>query len=220
MLHHADEEAADDVDEKDQDAGGGVATHELGCTVHRTVEVRFLAHFLAPLACLFLGEQAGVEVGVDRHLLAWHRIQGEPRGDFRHAGGTLGDHHEIDHHDDRKHHQTHREVAANDELAERLDDLAGGARAVVSMQQHDAGGGDVQRQSQQGGHQHHGGERGEFQRSHHVDHGQQDHQRQRDVEAEQDIQQERRHRQHQHAEHRQHDHRRANAPSRQVFEIA
>ena len=144
MLEHADEEAADDVDEEDQDAGGGVAADELGRTVHRAVEVRFLAHFLAALARLFLGQEARVEIGVDRHLLAGHRIEREARADLGHAARTARDHRELDHDEDREHHQADREVAADHELAERLDHLAGRPRAVVAVQQHHAGRGDVQ----------------------------------------------------------------------------
>src|SRR3546814_17737905 len=57
---------------------------------------RFLAHFGPPFARLILGDQPGIEVGIDRHLLAGHRIEGESRGDFRNAGGAFGHHHEVD----------------------------------------------------------------------------------------------------------------------------
>ena len=40
---HADDEAADDVDEQDQDAGHRVAAHELAGAVHRAEELGFLA---------------------------------------------------------------------------------------------------------------------------------------------------------------------------------
>ena len=45
VRDHADGEAADDVDEQDQDAGDGIAAHELAGAVHGAVEVRFRAHF-------------------------------------------------------------------------------------------------------------------------------------------------------------------------------
>ncbi len=79
MLAHADGQAADDVDDQDQDAGDRIAADELAGTVHRAVEVGLAAHFLAPRPGLVLVDQAGVQVGVDGHLLARHRVQGEAR---------------------------------------------------------------------------------------------------------------------------------------------
>jgi hypothetical protein len=75
-------------------------------------------------------DQAGVQVGVDRHLLAGHRIEGEARADFGDALGALGDHDEVDHHQDREDDQADGEVAADQEVAEGLDHLAGGAGPV------------------------------------------------------------------------------------------
>jgi hypothetical protein len=55
-----------------------------------------------PGACgaagLFLVDQAGGQVGVDRHLLAGHGVEGEARRDFGDAARTLGDDDEV--HDD------------------------------------------------------------------------------------------------------------------------
>src|SRR3712207_8145111 len=39
---------------------------------------------------------------VDRHLLAGHGVEREARGDFGHAAGAVGDHHELDHHEDQE----------------------------------------------------------------------------------------------------------------------
>jgi hypothetical protein len=131
--------------------------------------------------------------------LPGHRIEGEARRHFGHAGRALGHHHEVDDGEDGEHHQAHGEIAADHELAERLDHLARGAWAVVAIEQQ---------------------ERGEFQRAHHVDHRQQDHQRQRDVETEQHVEQERRQRQHQHRQRGEHDHRRAEAAPSERLESA
>ena len=42
-LDHADEQPADDIDQRDDDAGDGVAADELAGTVHRPEEVGLLA---------------------------------------------------------------------------------------------------------------------------------------------------------------------------------
>ena len=211
MLQHAHGQAAEHVDEQDQDAGNGIAADELAGAVHRTVEVGFLTHFLAAQLGFFTRQQTGVEVGVDRHLLAGHRVQDEARGHFRNAAGTLGNDHEIDDGQDREHHDADRVVAADHEFAEGGDDLARGIVAVLAVQQDHAGGGHVQRQPQHGGDQQHDREDGEVQRALHVDHRQQHHQRDGDVEGEQRIEHRRGQRHHDHGQQGQHDQRRAKA---------
>ena len=78
------DEAADEVDDGDDDAGDGVALDELRGAVHRAVEVGLGGDLGAARAGLVLVDQPGVEVGVDRHLLAGHGVEGE-------AGADLGD---------------------------------------------------------------------------------------------------------------------------------
>ncbi len=145
---HTDGDATDQVDEQNQQAGDRIAAHELAGTVHRAVEVGFRDTCGAPRPRL--ADQAGVEVGVDRHLLAGHGVQGKTRGNLGNTPGTLGDHHEVDDHQDGEHHDTDHVVAADHHLAEGLDHLAGGRVAILAVQQHHAGGGHVQRQPQQG----------------------------------------------------------------------
>ena len=42
LLHDADGEAAEDVDQRDEDGGDGVAAHELAGAVHRAVKIGLL----------------------------------------------------------------------------------------------------------------------------------------------------------------------------------
>ena len=124
VLRHADADAADEVDEQNQQAGDGVAANELARTVHRTVKVR-LGGDLDP-AHLRLGliDQPGVEVSVDRHLLARHGVEGEARADFGDPPGTFGNHDEVDDHQNREDDDTDDVVAADHHVAERLDHVA------------------------------------------------------------------------------------------------
>ena len=140
---YTDGETAEEVDQQNQDAGNGIATDELRGTVHRAVEVGFLGHLLAPCLGIFLSQQAGIEVGVDSHLLARQGVQGEARGDFRDALAALGDDDEVDDHQDHEHHQADDEVAADHHLAESLDHLARRAGAGMAFEQHNARRGDV-----------------------------------------------------------------------------
>jgi len=198
VLGSADDGAAEQVDEHDEDAGDGIAADELTGTVHGSVEVGFLANFLPPDDGLGLRDDAGVQIGVDRHLPAGHGVQGEARADFGDAARALGDHHEVDDHEHREHDHAHGVIAADHELAERGNDAPRGMRPGMAVDQHDARRGDVEAEAEQRGAEQHRRKGGELERPPHVDHGQQDHDRQRDVEREEDIQQERRQRQHHH----------------------
>ena len=132
MLDHADDEAADDVDDRDDDAGDRVAADELAGTVHRSVEIGLLRDFLAAALGFFFVDRAGVQVGVDRHLPAGHAVQGKAGRDFADARGTLGDHDELNHHDDHEDDDADDELIAGDEFAERLDDAAGRVHLVAA----------------------------------------------------------------------------------------
>ena len=112
-----------DVDEQDQQAGHRVAAHVLAGAVHRAEELGFLADLGAAALGFLLVDQAGVQVGVDRHLLAGHRVEREARADLGDALGALGDDDEVDDDQDREDDQADREVAADQEVAERLDHL-------------------------------------------------------------------------------------------------
>ena len=148
MLDHADEKTTDDVDKQDQNAGDSIAFNEFGGTVHGAVEVRFAGHFFTAGAGLFLVNQTGVQVGVNRHLFAGHRIEGKAGAHLGDTARTFGHDHEVDDHQDDEHHNTHSVVTADHHVTERFDHLTGRFRAVMTFQQHHAGRGHVQRQAQ------------------------------------------------------------------------
>ena len=104
VLQDADSEATDDIDEQDQNAGDRVASDKLRRAIHRAVEVCFLGDLRPAAARLVLADQAGVEVRIDGHLLARHRIQGEPRADFGDAPRAFGNDDEINDHQNGEHH--------------------------------------------------------------------------------------------------------------------
>ncbi len=138
VFEDADQNAAQHVDQQDHDPGYGVTAHKLRRAVHRAVEIRLVGDIFAPLTCLFLIDQSGVEIGVDRHLLARQRIKGKARRDFRNTLCAFGDHHEVDDHQDHKHHEANNKVAADHHVTERLNHLTGGTDAVVAVEQHHA----------------------------------------------------------------------------------
>ena len=201
-LGNADDDAADDVDEGDQEAGDGIAAHEFGGTVHGAEEGRFVFQVAAALARLALVDEAGRQVRVDRHLLAGHGIEGEARGDFGDTARALGDDDEIDDHQNGKDDEADDEIAPHDEIAERLDDAAGGIRALMAIGQDQPRRGKVQRQPQHGRDQQNGRKGGEFQRRLDEQRRHQDQHGKDDRDGEENIQHEGRHRQDQHDEDR------------------
>ena len=219
VLEDTDRHAADQVDEQNQQAGDGVTAHEFAGTVHGTVELGLLGHFHPAHFGLVLIDQAGVQIGVDRHLFTGHRIEGETRAHLGNPPGTLGHHHEVDDHQNREDHDTDHVVAADHHLAEGLDHLTGGGMTVLAVEHHHPRGGHVQRQSQQRRHQQNGREHREIQRAQGVDADQQHDDRQRDVEREEHVQQERRHRQHHHRQHDQQQQRHAQIAPTQVGNV-
>jgi hypothetical protein len=195
-LHDADEDAADDVDDRDQDGRDGVALHELGRAVHGAEEVGLARDLLAAAARLLLVDEPRAQVGVDGHLLAGHGVEREARGHLGHASGALRDHDEVDRDQDQEDDDADGEVAADDELAERLDDLA-----RVPFAEDEARAGDVEPQPEEGADEQQRREGAELQRVGRVERHQQHHQREPDREREREVEQHRRQRHHEQAHH-------------------
>ncbi len=193
MLENADHDAADDIDHGDDDTGHGIAAHEFRGTVHGAEEARFLLDFLAADLGLFLIDQAGGEIGIDGHLLAGHRIEGEARRHFGDTARTLGDNDEIDQHQNGEEDRPDDEITLGHQHAEGVDDRAGRFRSVLTMGQDDAHRGDVERQPEERGHQQHGRERAEFQRLLDEEAGHQDQDGRGDGKRQQDIEHPARH---------------------------
>src|ERR1700722_8002621 len=87
------------------------------------------------------------------------------------------------------------------------NDMAGGLCPGMAVDEHDARRGDIEPQAQQRRAQEHGREGRKLECPPHVDHRQQNHQRQRDIEGKKDVQEECRQRQHHHGEHHHHQQR-------------
>ena len=69
-----------------------------------------------------------MNVGVDRHLFAGHRVEREASRDFGDALRAARDHDELNRHKDRKDDQPDDEISAYDERAERGNDRTNGPR--------------------------------------------------------------------------------------------
>jgi hypothetical protein len=195
LLHDADHHAADYVDQQNQQAGDRVATHEFRGAVHGAEEAGFVFQILAPAPRFLLVDQAGGKVGVDRHLLARHGIEVEAGCHFGDASGALGDDHEIDDHQDGEDDDADDEIPGHDEIAERLDHMAGGVGPLVAARQDEAGRGEIEREPQHGRYQQHGRKGGKFQRRLDEQGRHQDQHREGDRDGEREVEQKRRQRQ-------------------------
>jgi hypothetical protein len=133
-------------------------------------------------------DEAGAQIGVDRHLLAGHRIQAEACGDFRDAARTFGDDDEVHDDQDREDDGTDNEVAAHHEIAEGLNHMARGGCSGPAMAEDQPCRGEIERQAQHRRDEQHRREGREFQwpldkqADHQDKNGQGDRQRQADIE--------------------------------------
>ena len=190
MTRIADGNAADDVDGGDDEAGDGVAAHEFGCTVHGAEESALFLQFPpAELSFLFIYD-AGRQIGIDRHLLAWYGVEGEAGAHFGNTRRALGDDDEVDHDQDQEHDQADDEITAHDQLGKTANDVARRVRAFIAVRQDHARGGDVERQPEHRGDEQDGREGREVerpldpQRDHEDQHRNGDGKRQPDVDDE------------------------------------
>ena len=133
MLRQADDQAADNIDHKNQDRGDGVALDEFRGTIHGAVKVGLLGDFLTPDLGFLIRQHAGIEIGVDRHLLARHRIKGKARRHFRHPAGTAGDNDKVDDDQDQEDKQPDGVIAGNDKVSKGFNNLSCGVRPGVAL---------------------------------------------------------------------------------------
>ncbi len=194
-AHH---EAADEVDRGDHQARDRVAVDELARAVHRAEEVGLALEVLAALAGGVGVDGARREVGVDRHLLAGHRVEGEARGHLGDAPRALGDHDEVDHREDQEHHEADEHVALDHGLSEGFDDVPRRARTLGAVQEDAPRRRDVEAQAQQRRDEHERGERAEF-KGFFDEEGREEHaDREGQREGQQHVEDGRRHRHHHH----------------------
>ena len=67
-----------------------------GRAVHCAVKLRLASDGLPASARGNFIDKAGIQIGIDRHLLSRERVQREARGDFRGAHGTVTNHQKLD----------------------------------------------------------------------------------------------------------------------------
>ncbi len=161
---HSDQKPADQVDRSDEQARNGVALDELAGAIHRPKEVGFPLQCLAAVLGDLSGDDPGIQIGIDSHLLAGHSIERESRCDLGHTTRPLGDDNEVDHHQDEEHDEANHDVALDDKETESLDDATGSPGPFGPVKQDEPGSGHIQAESEQRRDQDDGGKRTELER--------------------------------------------------------
>ena len=77
MLADANSQTTEQINQQNQQGRDRVAADKFRRTVHGAEEVRLLGQFSAALAGRVLVNHACIQIGINRHLLTGHRIQGE-----------------------------------------------------------------------------------------------------------------------------------------------
>jgi hypothetical protein len=152
VLRDADQQPADHIHHDDDETSDAVALDELHRAVHRAIELAFALELPATDLCGRLIQLLGADIGIDRHLLAGNRVEGEARRDLGDALTAFGDHDELHDGNDQEDHQPDDEIAADDHIPEGVDDVSG-----VARRQNESRDADRQRQAKHRRHQDHGG---------------------------------------------------------------
>ena len=118
-------DTADDIDRGNNNPRLGIAPDKLTGTIHCPVEFAFFHDLSAALIGLNFRDGAGVEIGVNRHLLTRHSIQCKTSGHFTDSFGTLCDHNKLNNEQDDKNNKTHHKTSTGNKVAKCLDDLSG-----------------------------------------------------------------------------------------------
>ena len=192
-LHHADDEAADNVDKDNDDSRDGITLDELAGTIHGTVEVSLPLNLLSALAGLRIGNGTLIQIRINGHLLTRHSIQGEACRYLCHALRALGNNHELDNNQNDENDKAYYCITAHNEVTEGADELP-----CITLQQNKPGRGNIQCQPEQGCNQQKGREHGQIQCLHIVNSTHHNHQCQGNVHAQQQIQQQGRQRNNHH----------------------
>ena len=135
MPGDANDDAAEDVDGKNDEAGDRVAANEFRRAIHRAEEGAFLLELAPARLRHLLVDEAGREIRVDRHLLAGNGVEGKSRPDLGDAGRALRDDKEVDRHQNEEDDDADDEIAAHDQAGEAANDVACRCRSLFAVRQ-------------------------------------------------------------------------------------
>ncbi len=124
VLGYANKRTTKDVDHGDNHAGDTVTFNELHSAVHGAVHLAFLAYVATSDLRFFHVNDACTHVGVNRHLLTRHSVEGEAGANFSNTFSTFCNNKELYDGDDKEDNRTNNKVTTKGELTENIDDFA------------------------------------------------------------------------------------------------
>ena len=98
--------------------------------VHGSVEFGLVSDPFAPGAGLHFVDEAGIQVGIDCHLLAGQGVESEAGGDFGGPDSAVANHDVLDGNQGHEQHKANNVVSPYNKLAKGLDDLSGCTRLL------------------------------------------------------------------------------------------
>src|SRR5262245_19206854 len=107
-----------------------------------------MCDLFATSAGLMLVDQSGIQVGIDRHLLAGHGVEGESCRYFGGADCAVADYQILNRDQGQEQYEADYVVATDYELTEGFDDVSRCGCAFTAVQQNPATTGKIQRQAQ------------------------------------------------------------------------
>jgi len=147
VLRYPDEQTAHNVDQQNKHASDRITADKLRGTVHGAEKIGLLRDFFSSLKGSFLIDHAGIQIGIDCHLLTRQRVESETRDNLGGSACTLGHNDEIDDHQNDKNDEADDVIAGDDELAKRGDDISCRVGAFVTTQEHYASRGYIKAQA-------------------------------------------------------------------------
>ena len=85
-----------------------------------------------------------VQIGINRHLLAGHRVEGKACGHFGNALGTLCNDDKVHNNENNEHDKADDGITADDKVSERSNNLTG-----IAVEEDKSCRRDIQRQSKE-----------------------------------------------------------------------
>ena len=134
-----------------------------------------------------------VQIGIDRHLLTGHRVEGKACRNLRHALRALRDNDEVDNDENDEHDEPDHGIAADNKVAKRSNDLTG-----IAVEEDQSRRRYVQCQSEQCRNEEQGGEDRQVKCLHIVDCRHHDKQCNRNIQTDKNVKQDRRQRNNHH----------------------
>ncbi|MNI08442.1 hypothetical protein D3C73_614800 [compost metagenome] len=119
MNGHTDNETANQIDQQNDNTCDGVTLDKFTGTVHRPEKVGFAFNLASTFAGLLFINHAGVQIGIDTHLFAGHRIQCKPGAYLGYTFRTFSNNNELHDDKDQEDNESNSDLSPGNPASER-----------------------------------------------------------------------------------------------------